>query len=67
VSTVIVGCDTVGQLEENVQIATDFEPLGAGEMARISGLTEHYATDAAFFKRGAAGFGAPRGDDQDTE
>lgn len=67
VSTVIVGCDTVAQLEENVQIATDFEPLGAGEMARISGLTEHYAADAAFFKRGGAGFGAPRGDDQDTD
>jgi len=67
VSTLIVGCDTVAQLEENVQIATDFEPLGAGEMARISGLTEHYASEAAFFKRGGAGFGAPRGDDQDTD
>ena len=66
VSTVIVGCDTVAQLEENVQIAADFESLPASELDRISKLTEHYAMDAAFFKSGAAGFGRS-GDDQDTE
>ncbi len=66
VSTAIVGCDTVAQLEENVQIATEFETLPASELERISKLTEHYAMDAAFFKSGAAGFGR-RGDDQDTE
>ena len=66
VSTVIVGCDTVAQLEENVQIAADFESLSAEELDRISKLTEHYAMEAAFFKTGAAGFGM-RGDDQDTE
>ncbi|HSR15831.1 MAG TPA: aldo/keto reductase, partial [Gemmatimonadales bacterium] len=36
VSTVIVGCDTVAQLEENVAIATEFKPLGQPELARIS-------------------------------
>jgi len=55
VSTVIVGCDTVAQLEENVAIATDFRPLGQPELARISALTEGYAREAMWFKRGARG------------
>lgn len=64
VSTVIVGCDDVAQLEENVSIAADFQPLSAEEMARIEGLTANYAEEAAFFKRGGAGFGRPGMDDQ---
>ncbi len=55
VSTVIVGCDTVAQLEENVAIATAFKPLGQPELARISALTEGYAREAMWFKRGARG------------
>ena len=27
VSTVIIGCDTIAQLEENVQLAREFTPL----------------------------------------
>jgi hypothetical protein len=57
VSTVIIGCDTVAQLEENVQLAREFTPLAAGEMRRIEALTAPYATDAAFFKKTGAGFG----------
>ncbi|NIR46030.1 MAG: aldo/keto reductase [Gemmatimonadetes bacterium] len=57
VSTAIVGCDTVEQLEENVAIATSFEPLSPAEMSRIEGLTAAYAMEAAFFKKGGAGFG----------
>ena len=57
VSTVIVGCDTVAQLEENVEIAKHFEPLAPGAMARLERLTAGYAADAAFFKRGNPGFG----------
>jgi aryl-alcohol dehydrogenase-like predicted oxidoreductase len=67
VSTVIVGCDTVAQLEENVQIATDFEPLERNELDRISGLTQEYANQAAFFKRDADGWTRSGDDDQDTE
>lgn len=52
VSTIIVGCDTVRQLEDNVALATAFKPLPSSEMARIEGLTAHYAHDAAWFKRG---------------
>jgi hypothetical protein len=64
VSTTIVGCDNVEQLEENVSIAADFQPLSAEEMARIEGLTASYAQDAAFFKKGGAGFGRRGMDDQ---
>jgi len=56
VSTVIVGCDTVAQLEENVSLAREFAPLPVHELARIEALTADYEADAAFFKRGAAGF-----------
>ena len=64
VSTVIIGCDDVAQLEENVSIAANFQPLSSNEMARLEGLTESYATDAAFFKEGGAGFGRRGTDDQ---
>ncbi len=56
VSTVIIGCDTVAQLEENIQIAKQFAPLPAAEMARLEGLTASYESEAAFFKKDAAGF-----------
>ena len=64
VSTVIVGCDNVQQLEENVSIAANFQPLPEGELARIEGLTADYHLEAAFFKRGGAGFGRSGMDDQ---
>lgn len=64
VSTVIVGCDDIVQLDENVSIAAGFEPLSDVEMARVEALTADYATEAAFFKRGAAGWGGAGMDDQ---
>ncbi len=67
ISTAIVGCDTVEQLEENVQIATEFEELPQEEMERISGLTAHYQTEAAFFKNGGAGFPGRREDEDDQQ
>jgi aryl-alcohol dehydrogenase-like predicted oxidoreductase len=67
VSTVIVGCDDVAQLEENISIAANFQSLSISEMARIEGLTASYASEAAFFKRDAAGFGrVGEEDDQQT-
>jgi predicted aldo/keto reductase-like oxidoreductase len=65
VSTVIIGCDNVQQLEENVAIATSFQQLGSAELARIEALTAGYAGEAAFFKRTGAGFGLPAADDQE--
>lgn len=64
VSSSIVGCDDVGQLEENVAIAANFEPLSRPELAKLEALTAGYATEAGFFKRDAAGFGRPGMDDQ---
>ena len=64
VSTVIVGCDNVQQLEENISIAADFQPLSSSDMARLEGLTAGYATEAAFFKKGGAGWGRPGRDDR---
>ena len=53
VSTVIIGCDDVAQLEQNVAIATEFQPLNDGEMNRIASLTTEYAKEAQWYKRGA--------------
>jgi aryl-alcohol dehydrogenase-like predicted oxidoreductase len=53
VSTVIVGCDTVEQLEENVSIAANFKPLSSQEMANIAALTTGYAKEAQWYKLGA--------------
>jgi aryl-alcohol dehydrogenase-like predicted oxidoreductase len=64
VSTCIVGCDTVAQLEENISIAANFRPLSDQEMTRVANLTADYATEAAFFKRGGAGWGRRGMDDQ---
>ena len=64
VSTVIVGCDTVEQLEENVRLATTFEPLAPADMARLEGLTAGYEAEATWFKSGGAGFTRPGDDDQ---
>jgi hypothetical protein len=63
VSTVIIGCDDVKQLEENISVATSFRQLSSAEMTRVEALTASYATDAAFFKRTGAGFGLPGADD----
>ncbi len=59
VHTVIVGCDNVKQVEENVDIAKKFKPMSEKKMAELERLTAAYATEASFFKRGGAGFGPP--------
>ena len=35
VSTVIIGCDTIAQLEENVQLARDFTPLNDKQQTEL--------------------------------
>jgi hypothetical protein len=50
VSTVIVGCDTIAQLEENVQIARDFTPLNDTQIAEIVSRTEPCSKPALFFR-----------------
>lgn len=46
----VVGCDTVGQLEECVAIARTFQPLEVEEMRRLESVTLPYATRASGFK-----------------
>jgi len=52
VSTVIIGCDTVEQLEENVTLAARFQNVSGDEMRRLEGLTAAHAREIAWFKRG---------------
>jgi aryl-alcohol dehydrogenase-like predicted oxidoreductase len=50
VSTVIIGCDTIAQLEENVKIARDFTPLSQSQMATLNELAEPVAQQSLFFR-----------------
>ena len=50
VSTVIIGCDSVAQLEENVKLASEFTPFSASQMASINGLAEPVAKQSLFFR-----------------
>jgi aryl-alcohol dehydrogenase-like predicted oxidoreductase len=51
VSTVIVGCDSVAQLEENVQLARSFNPMTAGQMTALASRAEPVHREALFFRR----------------
>jgi aryl-alcohol dehydrogenase-like predicted oxidoreductase len=53
VSTVIIGCDTVAQLEENVQLARDFTPLSDEQMAGLAARTQPIARQSLFFRNWA--------------
>jgi len=66
VDTVIIGCKTVEQLEENIAIAKNFTPLPKAEMARLEGLTAGYVADAQWFKKPPVA-GAPVENDQNTD
>jgi len=50
VSTVIIGCDNIAQLEENVQIARDFTPLSQSQMAALDNLAAPVAKQSLFFR-----------------
>ena len=50
VSTVIVGCDSIAQLEENVQIAREFTPLSSSQMAALNELAAPVAKQSLFFR-----------------
>jgi aryl-alcohol dehydrogenase-like predicted oxidoreductase len=51
VSTVIVGVDSVAQLEENVAIARGFTPLSPEQLASLEKRAEPVARQALFFRR----------------
>ncbi len=50
VSTVIIGCDTVPQLEENVHLAREFTPLNDGQLAELVKRVEPVSKQSLFFR-----------------
>jgi len=50
VSTVIIGCDTIAQLEENVQLARNFTPLSDNQTAELVKRAEPVAKQSLFFR-----------------
>ncbi|MGA2806818.1 MAG: aldo/keto reductase [Terracidiphilus sp.] len=50
VSTVIIGCDTIAQLEENVQHAREFTPLSDKQLAEIVARAEPVSKQSLFFR-----------------
>jgi aryl-alcohol dehydrogenase-like predicted oxidoreductase len=51
VSTVIVGCDDIPQLEENIEIARSFTPLNDEQLASLEERTKEIHKQALFFRR----------------
>jgi len=50
VSTVIIGCDTISQLEENVHLAREFTPLSDGQATELVAKAEPVAKPSLFFR-----------------
>ncbi|MCP4901813.1 MAG: aldo/keto reductase [bacterium] len=51
VSTVIVGCDSIAQLEENVKIAQAFRPMSDTQLVKLETRAEPVHKQALFFHR----------------
>ncbi|HSD66886.1 MAG TPA: aldo/keto reductase [Vicinamibacteria bacterium] len=51
VSTVIVGCDSVAQVEEDVRFAREFNPLSGAQMAALEEKAKPVHQQALFFRR----------------
>jgi aryl-alcohol dehydrogenase-like predicted oxidoreductase len=50
VSTVIIGCDTVAQLEQNVELAREFTPFSQKQMVMLSAKAEPVSKQSLFFR-----------------
>jgi uncharacterized protein len=50
VSTVIIGCDTIAQLEENVHLAREFTPLSDSQVTALVARAEPVAKPSLFFR-----------------
>lgn len=51
VSTIIVGCDSIAQLEENVAIAKAFTPLSGAQLAALEAKAAPVAQQSLWFRR----------------
>jgi aryl-alcohol dehydrogenase-like predicted oxidoreductase len=49
-STVIIGCNTIQQLEENVQLAREFTPLSETQQGELEARAESVAKPSLFFR-----------------
>jgi hypothetical protein len=50
VSTVIIGCDSISQLEHNVQLAREFTPFNQQQMAALTEKAQPVAKQSLFFR-----------------
>ena len=50
ISTVIIGCDSIAQLEENVQLAREFTPFSQQQMASLTAKVEPVSKQSLFFR-----------------
>jgi predicted aldo/keto reductase-like oxidoreductase len=50
VSTVIIGCDTITQLEENVHLAREFTPINDKQATELVARAEPCAKPSLFFR-----------------
>ena len=50
VSTVIIGCDSIKQLEENVELARTFTPLNDTQIAEVVARAEPVSRPSLFFR-----------------
>jgi len=50
ISTVIIGCDSIAQLEQNVQLAREFNPYNEKQMAALVAKAEPVSKQALFFR-----------------
>ncbi len=50
VSTIVIGCDSVEQVEENVAFAREFEPMSDGERRELIDRMSPYARELMYYK-----------------
>jgi uncharacterized protein len=50
VSTIIIGCDSIPQLEENVNLAKNFTPFNDKQMAELTSMAEPVSKQSLFFR-----------------
>lgn len=56
ISTIIVGCRNIAQLEENIALAKSFKQLSPSEMEEIEKKTKDYVRAAQFFRAEFGGY-----------
>ncbi len=50
VSTVIIGCDSIAQLEQNIQLARDFTPLNQQQLTALTEKAQPVSKQSLFFR-----------------